>query len=301
MCLCFFKRGPRVRVLVFDGGELLTCLGEFLLRGGEGLAPGFEAGNKCPGFFEPPGFGGEVVFPRGEFGLNAQEGFLGVLLLLAQLIDFFPGGLRPYFKRIGLGLAGICAFFGFGELPALSGKLLLLLIAVLADLLETGLVLSLPGGEILQGGGFFVVLFGESLDVRLQLGEPFFLREDGLRHGSGGGVFQIDTGGQRPEGQPVTLPDDLIPDGPVIDEGAGGGTQVAHLNATIRMGDQFGMMPGDAVVIDHHIVVILTTEGDEPGKGHLHLLSVFQNECQLCHEWSVGSCWSRASHADDTL
>ena len=166
LCLSRLKGGLHVCLLPFGAGQRLPGLRELLFGGGERLALRLDPGTACRGFIKAPGFGGEIVLARGEFGLNAQEGFMGVLLLVAELFEFV------------------------GELP--------------------------------HCGGNFSVLRGDLLCLRLQLGEPFLLREDAVRNRRGGRIFEIDRGGQRPEGEPVAPPDGVTPNGPVVDEGACG-------------------------------------------------------------------------------
>ena len=60
-----------------------------------------------------------------------------------------------------------------------------------------------------------------------------------------------------------------------------------HFDATIRMAEQLCVVSGNSVVIDHHVIVVVTAEGDEPRKGNHHFFSVFENECKFCHVMSV--------------
>jgi len=55
------------------------------------------------------------------------------------------------------------------------------------------------------------------------------------------------------------------------------------LNAAICIAHQFGMVLRDAVIIDHHIIILSAPQGDAFRERNLDFLTVFENKGEFCH------------------
>jgi hypothetical protein len=248
------------------GFMLPLLLGELFNGGTEGQEAGFELGTTLLQAGESLPGGADLFVPGGEAGF----GLGGIMLEPLE-----PGGL--FLLPGGEG----------GELPLCGGKV---------------------GVELLESGGFFFALLGQCGDggepllmgglSLLNVGQPaaelLFHGFDGLcgesRFGRGTGEcvcggFEIEDGGEGAEGEAVTLNEATGLDSLLIDEGAGGGAEITQLKAATGMGEDFGMLEGETVVIDHHVIVIATSESEALREGNDHFLSVFECKGKFGHDF----------------
>lgn len=68
-----------------------------------------------------------------------------------------------------------------------------------------------------------------------------------------------------------------------VDEGAGRGLEIKDLKAAVSVLNNFSVTRGDAFVIDHNVVVLITSDDDVFLEGNHHFLSVFKNESEFGH------------------
>lgn len=220
-----------------------------------------------------------------------------VLTLLETEVEV--GDLLAQLVETSLGLGGFTL-----DLFELLGRLLPLC-------LEFG-ELFLSGDDVsadpLEGSGFFPMLAGEIGDGcepllmsclsrpggSLPVGEALLHRSDGLgrwclsmfrrgkiRH------FEIKNGRERAKGEKISLNESAAFDAVAIDEGTGGGAEITHLKAAAGVGKDFSVPEGELLVVDHDVIVLVTTESDALREGNDHFLSVFECKGEFGHGVSI--------------
>ncbi len=158
----------------------------------------------------------------------------------------------------------------------------------------------LPGEKFFGGKGGLLaarrrlppaaaVLFASAYPASLYRavrGQSLGIRSGGskrVRAAVGAALFEIEDGSERAEGELVAMQDGVAADALAIDEGAGGGIGIEQLDAAVGIADEFGMVLGNTVVIDHHVVVVLAPEGDVLRQGDHDFLAIFENKSEFCH------------------
>ncbi len=203
--------------------------------------------------------------------------------LLAQLAETslgLGGFTLDLFELLGC-LLPLCR--EFGELFLSGGD-------VSAELLEGSVFFSMLAGEIGDGGEPLLMSCLSRPGGGLPVGEALLHRSDGLgrwclsvfrrgkiRH------FEIKNGRERAKGEKISLNESAAFDARPIDEGAGGGAEIAHLIAAAGVGQNLGVLESELVIIDHDVVVLVTTKGDTLREGNDHFLSVFECKGEFGH------------------
>lgn len=297
-----FEEMGLVREFTTAGGELdlgALDLGKDLAEAGLTLLLVFdEDGDSC-------GKGDMLFLDLLQAGLGLGEPALGsadlLVLIPEEALTFQEsalevGELLVQISEASLGLGSIVL-----KLLVPGGRLLL----EGGECGELFLGAGDFGAELLQGGGFFFVLTcqfsdgGEPLLMSclgqlggvLRLGKLFFCYLDAFSTGGGFasrvGRPKIEHGGKRAEVETVSLDEATAFDAVTIDEGAGGGAEVTHLIATTGMGKDLGVAEGQPLVIDHDVVVLVTTESDTLREGNDDFLSVFECKSEFGHGFCI--------------
>lgn len=101
----------------------------------------------------------------------------------------------------------------------------------------------------------------------------------------GGRFFKIKNGRQRAEGEPVALTEDAALHALAIDESARGGVEIENFITAVRILSYFGVLFGEALIIDNHVIALAPADGKAVCEGSHHFLSVFECEGEFCHDF----------------
>jgi hypothetical protein len=236
------------------------------------------------------GDGGETLDLDGLFvmlGIKALEGCRFIFVLAGKGADGFHPLMVSGFSLLHGGLGG-CELFFFGtqrfHAGMMHGAFLFSALLPVAQFFfhrshlgfETSfLCLQLRHGFCVSGVGRH---FGRGCRGRRCGKRSCRSRGWGgfcCDGGCGGRVFEVERADEGAEGDRVAMEQGATELALAIDEGAGGGSQIKDLQTAVGILHDFGMMRGNALVIDHDVIVLVTTNSGVFLERNHHFLSVF--------------------------